>query len=354
MRAFHFKHVCIESFAINLPSLQVSSAELEDRIAPLYNQLKIPFGTLEKLSGVGSRYLWDPMESPAAVGAAAAEEALSSIPFAREEIGAVLNCSVTRDYFEPATACIVHERLGLGHDAMALDITNACIGVSNGIMLMGNLIETGVIKAGLLVTGENVSRIVESSVSHMLEAGESLDREQLLRLLPTFTLGCGAAAIVLCHESIASKGHRVLGAVSRSATEHSSLCKGDGDYYIYQKEELNPLMHTESQELISSAARVGSKVWSDMSEFLSWSRDDVDRIICHQVGKQLGRAFYEEIGLDVEKEFPVYPRYGNQVSAALPSALITAAQEGAMNDGDKTMLLGFGSGLNVIFTALEW
>ncbi|MFM1849010.1 MAG: hypothetical protein RL417_2484, partial [Pseudomonadota bacterium] len=58
MVPFHFEHVCIESYALNLPTRKIPSAELEERLAPVYERLQIPFGTLEKISGVSSRYFW--------------------------------------------------------------------------------------------------------------------------------------------------------------------------------------------------------------------------------------------------------------------------------------------------------
>lgn len=353
MVAFGFRHVCIESVALNMPEAEVTSAELEDRLGPLYDRLKIPFGTLEKLSGIKSRRLWEPSVRPSQVASVAAQKALEQIPFDRSEIGAVFNCSVTRDYFEPATACLVHGELGLPEQAMALDVTNACLGFSNGIQLLGNLIESGVVKAGLVVSGENIARIIETSISLML-GKDDITREELLKLLPTFTLGCGAAAMVLCHESISSTGHKITGGISRSATQFKELCKGNGDFYILQQVDLNPIMHTESPQLIGEAAKLGGRMWGDFEEAFGWKRDEIDKIFCHQVGKQVNEAFYKEMTLDIEKEYTVYQRYGNLVSAALPAALITGVEEGVLDSGDKVLLTAFGSGLNSIFLGIEW
>lgn len=353
MTCFRFNHVCIESFGLHLPEYEVSSAEMEDRLNPLYQRLKIPFGTLEKLSGIKARRLWDPSVSPSDVAAAAGKIALEDMGFEKDQIGAVFNCSVTRDYFEPATACLVHSKLGFDEKAMALDITNACIGFSNGVQLLGNLIEQGVVKAGLLVSGENVGRIIESSIKLILE-DESIGREELLKLLPTFTLGCGAVAMVLCHESIATRKHKVIGSMARTASQFNDLCEGNGDYYVHQKVDLNPIMHTESQVLISSAAKLGGVMWKDFSEQFGWQREEVDHIFCHQVGKQVNEAFYKEMTLDIKKEFTVYQRYGNLVSAALPAAFITGVQEKQMNEGDKILWTAFGSGLNSNFVGIRW
>lgn len=352
MIPFRFKNVFLESFALNLPTQELSSAEIEDRIAPLYERLQIPFGTLERLSGIKSRHMWTPDVRPSAVSTVAAAEALELSGFKPEQIGALFNCSVSRDFFEPATACIIHNNLKLGEECYAMDITNACLGFSNGMLSMAQLIESGAVQVGIITAGENVSRIMQSSWEQ-LARHQTLTRDELLKMLPTFTLGCGAVAMVMCHRSVARSTHRLLGAVARSATQFSSLCEGNGDFNFSQ-EGITPLMSTESALLMASAAKLGGRMWKDASEVLGWSREEIDHVYCHQVGRQVNEGFYREMALDMEKEFTVYKTLGNLVSAALPAALITGAKEKGMKPGDKVLLTGFGSGLNSIFSGIEW
>lgn len=353
MISSRFKHVCIESFAVHMPDEEVTSAQIEDKLAPIYQRLGIPFGTLEKLSGIKSRYFFPPTVKPSAVATVAAKQALEQIGFDRSHLKAVFSCSVTRDYFEPATACLVHRNLGLPEQSIALDITNACIGFSNGIMLLGNLIETGVVKAGILVSGENISRTVDSLLAHMLK-DESVGREELIQMLPTFTLGCGAVAYVLCHESIATRKHKIIGWATRSASEFNDLCSGNGDFCVAQVTGFNPIMSTESSKLIDSASKLGGRVWKDFSSAFGWTKDDVDHIFCHQVGRQVNQGFYDEMALDFEKEFTIYRKFGNLISAALPTALAMGVKEKNLQPGEKVLLTAFGSGLNCIFTGIEW
>jgi 3-oxoacyl-[acyl-carrier-protein] synthase-3 len=238
-------------------------------------------------------------------------------------------------------------------DALVMDITNACIGFSDGIVMLGNLIESGVVKAGILVSPENTSRIIDSGLKY-LENSPDINREKLIKLLPTFTLGCGAVAFVLCHDSISKSRHRILGAVSRAATQFSDLCAGNGDFYMAQSQEVVPIMETESSKLITSASVVGGRAWKDASQLFGWTSKDVDHIFCHQVGRQVNEAFYKEMGLDIGKEYTIYRKYGNLVSAALPAALTLGAEEKQLKKGEKVLLTAFGSGLNAMFIGIEW
>lgn len=349
-----YKNVYLESFGMHLPENILSSAEVEDKLAPLYKKLKVPFGTLEKLSGVANRGMFTKADTPSVIATKAAEQALENLSFPVEKIGAVFNCSVTRDYFEPATAVLVHRNLGLSENVMAMDITNACIGFSNGMMMLGNMIEAGQVEAGLLVSGENLSYITDATFDRLLDPNLNLTRADFLKMLPTFTLGSGGVAMVMCKKDLATKGHKLEGMTSRSASQHSELCVGNGDFCFLQEVGLHPLMETDSQKLIASAAKLGARSWIDTKELLGWKEEEIGTIFCHQVGKQLGRVFYDTMGLPYEKEFAVYKEYGNLVSAALPSALITGINEGVLNSGDKVLFTAFGSGLNSIFTGIQW
>lgn len=352
MTSFRFKNVHIEAMGTHFPEEIVSSIELEARIEGAYKRLGIPFGTLEKLSGVKTRRVWDKGFAPSKAATGAVLEALKGVKFPLNEIGSLISCSVTRDYFEPATATLIHRNLDLHELSLAFDISDACIGFSDGLLMTANLIESGVIRAGIVVSGENPATMIESTVHHV-NTRTDLSRDDLIKVLPTFTLGCGAACYVLCHKDLASTTHRIAGAGCRSASQFNHLCVGDKDYGILDP-GIMPLMMTESSTLIPTAAKLGGRTWPLASEALGWAESDLDHIFCHQVGKQVNEAFYKEIGLPMEKEFTIYRDYGNMVSAALPSCFFFGVDTKPVKQGEKSLLLAFGSGLNARFIGIEW
>ena len=353
MVAFRFKNVCLESYAITVPPHVVTCAEVEDKLAGVYQKLGIPFGTLERLTGISTRHLWDLKERPSTLGTEVARDAIEKSGIDQKDIRALFSCSVTRDFFEPATGCLIHNNLGLGEDSIALDVSNACLGFMDGIYFLGNLIESGAVKAGVVVSAEHTHVILENAFKNILE-GKDLPRDQLLKLLPTFTIGSGAVAYVLCHESISKTKHKILGGATRSATNHCDLCVGNVDYHLLNGPLLGPVMETESSKLIAAAATLGQRTWADASEALGWSKDDIDHVFCHQVGRQVNEAFYNTMGLDYSKEFVIYPTRGNLVSAALPTAFAIGVEERGVKQGDKIMMTGFGSGLNALFLGVQW
>ena len=53
-----FQQVCIESLGYTLPEEILSSDEIEHRLAPLYQRLRLPEGRLELMSGIKERRPW--------------------------------------------------------------------------------------------------------------------------------------------------------------------------------------------------------------------------------------------------------------------------------------------------------
>ena len=79
-----------------------------------------------------------------------------------------------------------------------------------------------------------------------------------------------------------------------------------------------------------------------------------DRVITHQVGKAHSRELFKALGLDLEKDYTTFETLGNVGSVSCPITLARAIEEGAFIAGQKTALLGIGSGLSSLMMAVEW
>ena len=53
-----FQHACIESLTAVMPDEAWSSAQIEERLRPLYERLKLPAGRLELMTGIKERRMW--------------------------------------------------------------------------------------------------------------------------------------------------------------------------------------------------------------------------------------------------------------------------------------------------------
>ena len=147
---YRYQNVCLESIACTLPDEVVTSGELEARLAPFYVVLRLPEGRLELMSGIAARRFWPPGTLAGEKSAETAERACwpagmtaaTSAPWSTAPSAAIL---------KPATACGVHHRLGLPDQCAVYDVSNACLGLLNGMLQVANMIELGQIRAGLVV-----------------------------------------------------------------------------------------------------------------------------------------------------------------------------------------------------------
>jgi len=355
MALFRFHSVAIEAWAFQATGSVVSSAEIEDKLAPVFEHLRIPSGTLERLSGVNTRRWWPISQAPSVGAAAAAKEALDNSGVPLEKIGMLISCSVCRDHFEPATACHVHRSLGLPSTTVAFDVTNACLGFSNGLILASQLVESGALEAVLVVTGENPGLVIDNTTKLLLDNPGRFTRDEFISFLPTFTLGCGAAAFLVCHEKLLRERRpRIRGSVAFTQSEHDQLCRGNVDFAVLEDNPIPPIMHTQASTLISAAVNLARTSWQELSRLLEWTADEMAAFFPHQIGKQVNNSFFEFMGVATDKDVKVYPEYGNMVSAALPAAVVLGAKTLSLPPGSKACTLGFGSGLNSIFLGIEF
>ncbi|GJL78101.1 MAG: 3-oxoacyl-ACP synthase III [Nitrospinaceae bacterium] len=346
-----FNNVCIEALAYHLPKNVVTSEDLENQMAPLYERLKLPAGRLELMSGIRERRFWDKGVFPSEVGTLAGEKTLEKSGFDRSQIGCLINASVCRDFLEPATASVVHHNLRLPRESQVFDISNACLGVLNGMVHVAGMIELGHIQAGLVVAGENGGPLVQNTIETLI-ADSTMTRKEVKTSFASLTIGSAAVAVLLTHQKLSQSGHRLLGGVSCAATEFNNLCRGNDD--SGGGSNWSPLMDTDAETLMQEGCSLAGKTWGSFKDTLKWENEDVDRVFCHQVGTMHRKLLYETIGLSLEKDFSTLEILGNTGAASLPTTLAMGEEKGALQSGNKAALLGIGSGLNCLMLGVEW
>lgn len=341
-----FHHTVIESLATALPPEVLSSAEIERRLAPLYERLRLPEGRLELMTGIRERRVWPAGTRPSDASAAAGRAVLAKSGLKAEQVELFIHAAVCRDMLEPATASFAHRKIGLPPSAQIFDLSNACLGWLNALTVAAGLIESGQIKCALVCSGENGGPLVEQTLRTLLTA--PLDRNGIKPFFANLTIGSGAVAAMICHDSLLPAGaptHRLRGGVARAATEFSELCQGD----THGADAL--AMQTDSEALLVAGIGLARETWAAFTaEFGgAW-----DRTICHQVGSTHRRKLYEALGLELAKDFSTFETLGNTGSVALPATLAGAVEAGAVKPGDHVALLGIGSGLNSLMLAVDW
>ncbi len=337
-----YHNVAVESLGWVLPSNVVTSDMLEESFAGTLARLGMPRGQVEKLSGVKERRWWDPGTTPSIVAAMAGEKALERAGMRPDQVQALINTSVSRDYLEPATSAMVGGHLGLPHHVVSFDITNACVGFLNGMITLANMIELGQVDNGLVVCGENVREGVEATLRRLAapEATIQTFRENFAAL----TLGCGAVAAVLTRADLSKTTHRLNGAVIRNAYEHNALCLG-----TYSE------MRADAHGLLVHGVGLAVETWPHAAKELGWNRpEDIDVVVGHQVSMAHFSEVFRRIEQPIEKALLTLPHLGNCGPASLPLTLAMGEAQGRVVPGTELCLYGVGSGLSCVIMGVTW
>jgi 3-oxoacyl-[acyl-carrier-protein] synthase-3 len=330
-------NVALLSVASVIAPLVTTSIEIERRLEPVLRRLRLPTGLLERIAGIVERRNWGGLQTFHTGVVAAGNDALAEAGVRPDQIGLLINTSVTREHLEPSVAVRLHHGLGLPSSAINFDISNACLGFVNGMNLAAGLIDAGQIDYAMIIDGENMDEVHHNTINRL--GREGLKREQFMSEFASLTLGSGAAAAVLGRADQHPEGHRLVGGITRAATQFNDLCIGTMDG-----------MFTDARNLLKRGMELVNAAWTEAKRDWSWS--DMDRYIMHQVSDVHTNAFIKAAGLDKSKVPLTYPRFGNVGPASIP---ITLAQEAKkLVSGDRVLLCGVGSGINTSMLELAW
>ena len=346
-----YDRVCIESLGYELPEEIVTSDEIEQRLAPLYERLRLPTGRLELITGIRERRFWATGTLPSEKSIVSGRRAIEASGIDPAEIGALVHGSVCRDHLEPATACGVHHGLDLPQECMLYDVSNACLGLLNGIVQVANMIELGQIRAGLVVGTEGSRELVETTIDH-LNTDTSLTRNQLKRAIASLTIGSASCAVLLVDRELSRTGNRLTSAVVRTNTQHHQLCHSGRDEAV--SSGMTPLMNTDSETLMHAGIATGREAFERFLHNAAWQRTDIDKTFCHQVGITHRNLMFEQLDLDTRLDFTTVETLGNTGSVALPLTLATGIEQGRLSPKDLVALMGIGSGINTVMLGVEW
>ena len=172
-----------------------TSEDIDRRLTPALKRLRLPQGLLQRVAGVHERRNWDEGQKFDDAAVSAGHRALSEAGVRPDQVGLLINTSVTRKHLEPSVAVRIHHGLGLPSSAINFDIANACLGFVNGMSLAAGLIDSGQIKYAVVIDGEDADDIQHNTIERLTNS--TLGRYAFMSEFASLTLGSGAAAAVL-------------------------------------------------------------------------------------------------------------------------------------------------------------
>ncbi len=336
-----YQRVHIQALEFLMPPVVVRTADIEEQLRPLYQRIGIPSGVIQSLTGVAARRYWAPgrLSSEAAAEVTRLLVARHGVP--ASGVQALVSTSVSKDYLEPPVASLVAGDVGMTSHCQNFDVGHACLGFMTGMLTVANMIELGQIECGIVVAGEGSQTVTQATVQRLLQPG--VDFRTFGENLPTLTLGSMAVAAMLVHEKHSKHGHQLLGGATRSATHHSRLCLGTATE-----------MRTDATTLLKEGVNLAAEVWEAAQEELEVAPGDVKEFCLHQVGQANHDSVTQRLRVPPNRAMRLYPQFGNCGAAGVPSTLAMAVEQGRVQSGDLTMLMGIGSGLNSTMVGVRW
>lgn len=329
------RKVKLESLGVYLPEQALSTEEVMQRC------VSRPRIDLQRLTGVKSRRVAVD-EYAADLAVKAARRALALSKYGPEELGAIVCTSISKHHrpdefhFEPATAVTVRRALG-AKKALVFDVVNACAGMINGLYVLQGLIRAGVIRCGMVVSGEQNLPLAWTATR---EIRHSLD-EQLAAL----TLGdCGAALIVDGSDD-PKVGFHWLDLVT--GPKH--------DHYCYSK----PSERGAGGMLMTKAAglqEVGNQHFPAYTKQAldgsGWTVDDVHHVIPHQVSTRAIRTSTKALEKHLGRALPdvvrsVCEQYGNTTTTSHFLVLDEFMRSGLVKANENVLLISGASGIAI-------
>lgn len=271
------------------------------------------------------------------MGYMAAKRAIEDAGLKPEDIGLIIDTSVTHEYHTPSTACVIQGFLG-AVNASCFDLQAACAGFVFATDCAHRYLETDDdLKYALVISNEMLSEITDYE-----------DRTTCV------LFGDGAAAAVYTKDD------------SKKYASYTHT-KGEGAKYLFAKIPnmksrfmTNPKPEyydgfsdvTEKGDLVQNGREVYKFATRAMPEAIKQaakkygiSIEDIDYIIPHQANVRIIETAAKNLGISTDKFLLNIADHGNTSSASVPICFDEYRKKGIFKEGDKICFVGFGAGL---------
>jgi 3-oxoacyl-[acyl-carrier-protein] synthase-3 len=325
MAFLNIKNVAIVGMSAGVPKQVMPTISTTDKYDA--NAFAETTGVIEK------RYSNDFTTSD--LGEKAAEQLIADLNWDKKEIGALIFVTQTPDYILPATSCILQNKLGLSKDCFALDISLGCSGWVYGLSVISSLMQTGMIKKGILIAGDARKQCFEeadqlfgfAATATAIEYKEGAEGFQF----HFGTDGSGYDAIIKpvggCRNQVTAKDLiPVMCEDGRERHGFQTLMKGM-DVFAFG---------------ITTAPKSIKKLVSEYGI----DTNNVEYYVFHQANKMMNETIRKKLKLTEEQVPYSMTHFGNTSSASIPLTIVTQIADKIKGKRTEIIGCGFGVGLS--------
>lgn len=293
---------------------------------------------LVKTTGIENRKVVNDARTTSDLCFDATEKLLTELNWDKEEIGILIFVSQSRDYFLPATAIILQQRLGLNTSTIAFDISLGCSGYVYGLSVVSSLMKNTGSKKALLLAGDvssfSLNKKDKSTYPLFGDAGTATALELTENVEMHYSLnsdGSGKDAIIIPDGGL------------RNPLNDESFIEKEIDKGIWRS---NRNLKLEGLDVFNFSI---TKVHPQIQALLAEHQIDIDKIdyfVFHQANKLILETIRKKLKIAPEKVPYSLKDYGNTSSASIPLTIVTELNKEVQSNKLSMLLCGFGVGLS--------
>lgn len=271
----------------------------------------------------------------------AADRLMADLGWTSEDVDLLVFLSQSQDYVLPATACVLHGKMGFKQECACFDISLGCSGWTYGLAVVGSMIQNGGFKRALLLmgdakpTGSSLSSFAHKEKPLFGDSGTATaleyDEQASEIIIDTRTDGTGYEAII-----------------KREGAKRHPFNASSLEYGPDQHGNIHRPIDTEMDGpavFVFGITKVPKAVKSVL-KLVNRSVEDVDCFLFHQANLMMNEQIRKKCKIPAEKCPYSIRDFGNNSSASIPITMVTAARE-QLNGAEKEIVAcAFGVGLS--------
>jgi 3-oxoacyl-[acyl-carrier-protein] synthase-3 len=289
-------------------------------------------------TGIRERHIAAPDQATSDLAYHAAIQALENAGMTADQLDLIVIATITPDTMFPSTACILQEKLG-AKNAAAFDLSAACSGFVYSMATASSMIRTGMYKNALVIGADTLSRITDYTDRNTCVLFGDGAGAVILGEVPE---GRGFLSFDLGAEGAGGSLLKLEAGGSRLPASTETV--QDGKHFIYMN----------GREVFKFAVRVMGSATEEVLRKAGKTKEDIDLFVPHQANIRIIQSAMNRLDLPEDRCVINVDKYANTSAASIPLALVEAAQQGRIKEGDTVLLVGFGGGLTWGASVLVW
>ncbi|KAI7246706.1 hypothetical protein KC345_g12037, partial [Hortaea werneckii] len=234
--------------------------------------------------------------------------------------------------------CILQDKLG-AKGAAAFDLSAACSGFVYSLATATGFIQNGMYNNALVIGADTLSRITDYT-----------DRNTCV------LFGDGAGAVIV-GEVPEGRGFQSFDLGAEGSGGSLLKMEAGGSRLpasVQTVEDKKHFIYMNGREVFKFAVRVMGTATERVLTKAGLTKENIDLFVPHQANIRIIQSAMQRLDLPPEKCVINVDKYANTSAASIPLALVEAAEEGRMKEGDTVLMVGFGGGLTWGASVLVW